>query len=89
MLRRNPRYRLQIPRGLAILGALLLLAGTVTGLGGTHRHPEAEPGLAAASYVPSGESDATDRVADPVESMHQAPLRKSKRFKVNLFLFRR
>jgi len=89
MLRRNPRYRLQVPHGLAILGALLLLAGTVTGLGGTLRYPAAEPGLAAAGYVPSSESDAADRVADPVESMHQAPLKKSQRFKVNLFLFRR
>jgi len=89
MLKRTPRYRLQVPHGLAILGALLLLAGTVTGLGGTQRHPEVAPGLAVAGYAPAGESEAADRVAEPVESMHQAPLRKSKRFKVNLFLFRR
>jgi len=89
MLRRNPRYKLQVPHGLAILGALLLIAGTVTGIGGTLQPQSAQSALVAAGQVPSGESDASGRASEPVESMPQAQLRKNKRFKVNLFLFRR
>jgi hypothetical protein len=88
MLIRNPRYRLQVPHGLAILGALLLLAGTVTGVGGTLHSPSSEPALAATGYASSAESNGVNRPAEPVESMAQPPVKKHKRFKINLFLFR-
>jgi hypothetical protein len=89
MLRRNPRYKLQVPHGLAILGVLLLLAGTVTGIGGSLQPQSAQPALVATGQMPSGESDASSRTSEPGESIPQAQLRKNKRFKVNLFLFRR
>jgi len=88
MLRRNPRYKLQVPHGLAILGALLVLAGTATGLGGTLQSQPSQSVLVAAGQVASGEADAAGRTAEPVESMPQSQLRNNKRFKVNLFLFR-
>ena len=88
MLRRNPRYTLQVPHGLAILGALLLLAGTVTGLGGTLPSHSTPSGLAATGEMASPEPDAANR-RGPVDSISQAQVKKNKRFKVNLFLFRR
>jgi len=89
MLRRNPRYKLQIPHGLAILGALLLLAGTVTGVGGALQSHPAQHGLAATSEMASAEADTANRTNGPVDSIPQAQVKKNKRFKVNLFLFRR
>jgi hypothetical protein len=89
MFRRTPRYKLQVPHGLAILGALLMLAGTATGLGGTLQSQSSQSALVAAAEVASGESAAVGRTSEPVESIPQAQLRKNKRFKVNLFLFRR
>ena len=89
MLRRNPRYKLQVPHGLAILGALLLLAGTAMGLGGALQSQPSQSALVAAGGVASGEPDAAGRTSEQVESIPQAQLRKNKRFKVNLFLFRR
>jgi len=89
MLRRNPRYKPQIPHGLAILGALLLLTGTVTGLGGVLQSQSLQPGLAATSEVASAESDTANRATGAVDSLPQSQVKKNKRFKVNLFLFRR
>jgi len=89
MLRRNPRYKLQVPHGLAVLGTLLVLAGTATGVGGTLQSQPSQSALVAAGQVASGEADAAGRTSEQVESMPQAQLRKNNRFKVNLFLFRR
>jgi hypothetical protein len=88
MLIRNPRYRPQVPHGLAILGALLLLAGTVTGVGSQLHAPSSEPALAATAYSASTDPNAAGRPEDSVEAMAQHPVKKSKRFKINLFLFR-
>jgi len=46
-------------------------------------------GLAATSGVASAETDAANRAAGPADSVSQAQMKKTKRFKVNLFLFRR
>jgi hypothetical protein len=89
MLRRNPRYKLQVPHGLAILGALLLLAGTVTGLGSALQTNPAQTGLAASAEMANPEPDSANRAAGAVDSIPQAQIKKNKRFKVNLFLFRR
>jgi len=88
MLRLTPRYRLQVPNGLAIIGALLLLAGTVTGLGNTWN---AQPGesVAATTRVTSGDLDATESSPEALDTAPKAPVSQKKRFKVNLFLFRR
>ena len=87
MLRLTPRYRLQVPHGLAIVGALLLLAGTVTGVG---NRSDASPGnsATATTFVASGDIDTADSSPDSVETISTAPTKQKKRFKMNLFLFR-
>ena len=88
MLRLTPRYRLQIPNGLAIIGALLLLAGTVTSFGTALNTPPGES-AAANTLVASGDMDASESSPEALDTVSQAPASQKKRFKVNLFLFRR
>jgi acyl-coenzyme A thioesterase PaaI-like protein len=89
MLKLIPRHRLRVPHGLAMAGALLLLASTVTGVGGAL---QTEPGQAAAgasTYLAEREADSGRQSADSLEAVRQAPAKKKTRFKINLFLFRR
>jgi hypothetical protein len=88
MLRLKPRYRLQVPHGLAMVGALLLLAGTVTGVGNGLPSPKLEA-TAAPAIVNGGERESVESSVDAVEAIPPAPMTQKKRLKMNLFLFRR
>lgn len=87
MLRLTPRYRLQVPNGLAIIGALLLLVGTVSGFGNNWN---AQPGesVAVTTRVANGDLDAAESSPEALDTAPKAPVSQKKRFKVNLFLFR-
>jgi hypothetical protein len=89
MLRRNPRYKLQVPHGLAFLGTLLILAGTIMGLGGSLPSPSAQPEFVTTAQATPGQAEAAGQTAERVESIPQGQVNKNRRFKVNLFLFRR
>lgn len=89
MLRRNPRYKLQLPHRFALLGALLIMAGTITGLGSSLPSPSARPEFVSTVQATPGQAEAAGRAAEPVESIPQSQVHKNRRFKVNLFLFRR
>ena len=88
MLRIRPRYRLQVPHGLAVVGALLLLASTVTGVGSALNTRQAE-NTALPALVSSSEMESAESASNSVDTVPQAPVKQKKRFKVNLFLFRR
>ena len=88
MIRLNPRYRPQVPHGLAIVGALLLLAGTVTGVGNGF-DPSRIEATAASTRVSGGDMDAVESSRDSTEAIQTSPVKQQKRFKMNLFLFRR
>jgi len=89
MLILKPSYRLQVPHGLAIVGALLLLASTVIGVGSAFKAPQIETTAATASLVTDNDVDARESVPDAADTVPQAPLQQKKRFRTNLFLFRR
>jgi len=86
MLKLRTRHRLQVPHGLAIVGALLLLVSTVTGFGTVLNLQQGEP-TAAISAVANSELESTDAV-ERVDTVPQAPVKQKKRFRINLFLFR-
>jgi hypothetical protein len=87
MLRLTPRYRLQVPHGLAIVGALLLLAGTVAGVGNGFNAPPGNSATAT-TFVAGGDMDTADSSPGSMETIPQTPVKQKKRFKINLFLFR-
>lgn len=87
MLKLIPRYRLQVPHGLAVVGALLLLASTVTGFGTTLNSQTAEH-AAPASLVTGSEADSAESGDPAAAALQQAPVKQKKRFRINLFLFR-
>ena len=89
MVRLKPRYRLHLPHGLAMAGALLLLASTVTGVGSAMQSGPGQPLATASAMVGERDADAAGQSSDSVEAVKQVPVKKSKRFRVNLFLFRR
>lgn len=85
MMRLMPRHRHNVPHGLAIVGALLLLASTVTGVGkALQPAPHQHAALVATEAVGS---DAESAAPEPVDAVPH-PAVKKKRFRVNLFLFR-
>jgi len=88
MLRLTPRYRPQVPHGLAIVGALLLLAGTMAGVGNGFNAPPGNSAKAT-TFVAGGDMDTADSASDSMESIPQTPVKQKKRFQMNLFLFRR
>ena len=89
MLKLIPRHRFHVPHGLAMAGALLLLASAVTGVGGALQSQPAPTVTTASSYLAEREADTGRSSADSVEAVQQAPVKKKARFKINLFLFRR
>jgi hypothetical protein len=89
MLKLIPRHRFHVPHGLAMAGALLLLASTVTGVGSALQTQPGQQVAAASSVLAEREADAAAPSADSVEAVQKAPIRKKGRFKVNPFLFRR
>ena len=89
MLKLIPRHRFHVPHGLAMAGALLLLASTVTGVGSALQTEPGQTVATANSYVAEREANATRQSAESVEAVQQAPVKKNGRFRINLFLFRR
>jgi hypothetical protein len=89
MLRLKPRYKLHVPHGLAILGAILLLTSTAAGIGGAWQAPARQSVADTADFVSGRESDVAETSSDSVETIPQAPGTSRGRFKMNLFLFRR
>ena len=89
MLKLIPRHRFHVPHGLAMAGALLLLASTVTGVGGSLQNQPGQPLASASSILAEPEADAGRQAPESMEAVKQAPVKKNRRFKVNLFLFRR
>jgi len=83
MLKLMPRNRLQVPHGLAVVGALLLLVSTVTGFGSALNSQRAE-NMAAAPFVTTSEMEASESA----DAVPQPPVKQKKRFRINLFLFR-
>lgn len=88
MFRLHPHYRLKVPHSFAILGALLILASTLTGVGGTQRVPFGESAADVSSMVSVDESDGARSSPDAVEPVNRSSMNKSRHFRVNLFLFR-
>ena len=84
MLKLIPRSRRRIPHGVAVVGALLLLASTVTGVGRNLQDSPSQP-IAVAATVASENGPAT---AETVDAAKPPAVKKNKRFRVNLFLFR-
>jgi hypothetical protein len=89
MLRRSPRNRLPVPHGLAVIGALLLLASTLAGVGSSLYSGSPQDPPATASLVSDGEHAANQPAPTDADALHQAPVKQKKRFRINLFLFRR
>jgi acyl-coenzyme A thioesterase PaaI-like protein len=89
MLKLIPRHRFHVPHGLAMAGALLLLASTVTGVGSALQTQPGQQAVAASSLLAEREADAGAQSADSVEAVQKTSIKKEARFKVNLFLFRR
>jgi len=87
MLKLRPRYRLQVPHGLAAIGALLLLASTVTGFG-TALNSQSPENSAPMSFVASGEVEPAESADAGEAAIQPAPVKQKKRFRINLFLFR-
>ena len=89
MVRLHPRYRPKVPNGMALMGAFLLAASTLAGVS------EVLPSLQGPETTAAVVTPADGRVdSDPVglnsgESAQPDATVHSKRFKVNLFLFRR
>jgi len=89
MLRLNPRYRLQVPHGLAMIGALLLLTSTLASVGATLYSGGPQDPAATVSLVSDGELGATEPAADTADAIIQPPVKQKGRFRIHLFLFRR
>jgi len=89
MLRLNPRYRLQVPHGLAVVGALLLFASTLAGVGATLYSGSPQDPTASVSLVSGEEHGASMPAAETTDTMPQPPVKQKKRLRINLFLFRR
>ena len=74
--------KLRIPNALAIGAALLLLASSLAHVGGPT--PAGEAGTSLATLQPAS--------VEPMEAasqpLAQAPVKKARKFRVNLFLFR-
>jgi hypothetical protein len=89
MVRLKPRYKLHLPHGLAMAGALLLLASTVTGVGSALQSGQGQPLASTSTMIGEHEADAPGQSSDSVEAVRQVPVKKTKGFKLKLFLFRR
>jgi hypothetical protein len=89
MLKLIPRHRFHVPHGLAMAGALLILASTVTGLGSTLQNQPGQPVASANSVLAESEADAGRQGPESMEAVQPAPVKKKARFKINLFHFRR
>jgi hypothetical protein len=89
MLKLTPRRRFHVPHGLAMAGALLLLASTVTGVGSALQTQPGQPVATASSLLAEREANGDRQPTDSMEAVQPAPIKKKGRFKVNLFLFRR
>ena len=89
MLRLSPRYRLQVPHGLAVIGALLLLASTLGGIGSAVYPGTPEDAPATAGLVSDGEHGASQPAADAASVIPQPAVKQKKHFRIKLFLFRR
>ena len=83
MFKVTPRSRQRIPHGVAVVGALLLLASTVTGVSRNVQESPSQPIAVAATMT----SENGPAAADTVDAA-KPPAVKKKRFRVNLFLFR-
>jgi hypothetical protein len=80
MLRLTHNHRTRVSNRMAVFAAFLLIAATVASLGGAlDGHREAGP-----SMVGTGTAEADSGQGNAVSAV-----RSNKRFKVNLYLFRR
>lgn len=89
MIRPKIRFRHRVPHGLAIVGAALLLAGTLLGVDST---TEPRQLLAAATVnAVAVETQVEDphQAAESVQAVERTAVKPHKRLRVNLFLFRR
>ena len=89
MVRLHPRYRLKVPNGIALMGAFLLAVSTLGGV--SEVLPSLQrPETTAAEVTPAdGLVDSAPAGLNSGESAQPDATVHSKRFKVNLFLFRR
>lgn len=84
MLRLKPFRKFRISNRLAVLGAFLLLAATVAGTSSTlPGQMDSVSGMTASTQTTPAPDEAGQ------ETMRSASTKKSKGFKVSLFLFRR
>ena len=71
-----------VPNALAVAAALLLLASSLAGLGSPAQPVEAGYSLAASQPASAGQAEAAP------QPLTQAPVKKARKFRVHLFLFR-
>jgi hypothetical protein len=89
MMRLSPHYRLRVPNGLAIAGAFLLLASTLAGVNDAPMSQVEQEIASVESVLTDNPAETTAATAEAIEAVPQPAVIKHKRFKVNLFLFRR
>jgi hypothetical protein len=91
MLRLTPRRNRRVPNGLAILGALLLAASVLAGAG--HSIPGARQQASTLATTLAG-THATGTAGGSAEefgtdiTLREAAVTRTRKFRVNLFLFR-
>ena len=87
MLRLTPRRSRRAPNALAILGAFLLAASLLAGAGHSLPSARQQAGVQQTAEVnaPDAASPAQPEAENPVR---EAAVTKTRKFRVNLFLFR-
>lgn len=87
MLKFIPR-RKRVPNALAVLGAFLLVASTLGGADQVLQDARQNDIAQQESVSGQQESGVTGEV-EPVDSIREPAVTKTRKFRVNLFLFRR
>jgi hypothetical protein len=91
MLRLTPRRIQRVPNGLAILGAFLLAASVLAGAGHSMPAHQQQAGALAGTREsgPVGKTDAKSAERFEAENtVRETAVAKTRKFRVNLFLFR-
>lgn len=89
MIRPKMRFRHRVPHGLAIVGAALLLTGTLLGVDSSTQPQQVHAGSSVSAVAVGNQAEDQRHAAESVETVDQPAVKQHKRFRVNLFLFRR
>ena len=89
MIRPKLRFRHRVPHGLAIVGAALLLTGTLLGVDSSTQPQQAHARSPVNAVAVGNQAEDQRQAAETVEAVDRPAVKRHKRFRVNLYLFRR